>query len=241
MPLIAHFNDYVIEAPEQVSDLMMWSERGDLRSAIRPAGPVLPEEVAIGTFVFIGRLGPAEPTDYQLDAILARLDQLLPLYEIVMRRGLADAPTLSVGEPGMVGSPSIRTQTQAVWLARIVDIRLRHNEIACALYKQLHEAAGSDSVEFERPAASGGRFDARVRHADGTSTWYEIKTAASAGACIRQAVGQLLEYAYWSEGPRVRSLVVVGDVPLRSDEEAYLNRLRTLFNLPLDYLCVDPS
>lgn len=240
LPLIRHFNDYVGERPEQVSDLSMWSERGDLRSPIRPAGWVWPEEATLGTFIFVGRLTGADPTDDEVDDMLARLDRLLPLFEAVMRRGLAsvDAPSEAASGPG--GTPSNLASTQAVWSARVVDVRLRHNEIQCALNDLLREEPDIAAVEFEGSVASGGRFDHRVRHVDGTVTYYEVKTGASASACIRQAVGQLLEYAYWTDGIGVRRLVVVGDVPLRPDEAEYLDRLRATFGLPLDYQRVCP-
>lgn len=46
------------------------------------------------------------------------------------------------------------------------------------------------------PQSFGTRVDVIVR--DGSNWWYyEIKTSHSPRACMREAVGQLLEYSFW--------------------------------------------
>jgi hypothetical protein len=65
--------------------------------------------------------------------------------------------------------------------------------------------------------------------------FYEIKTAHSPRACIRQAIGQLLEYAFWTSSQNVTRLIVVGETPLDQDGAKYLRTLQKQFSLPIDY------
>lgn len=71
---------------------------------------------------------------------------------------------------------------------------------------------------------------------------YEIKSDIEPRSVIRQALGQILEYAYHPS--RTHSLpirlVIVGRGELSSLDEAYLHHLKTEFALPLDYRVVKP-
>lgn len=70
---------------------------------------------------------------------------------------------------------------------------------------------------------------------------FEIKSDESPATVIRQAIGQLLEYAYLSPEKTARrlSLVIVGRKQLNEAEAAYLARLKTEFRLPLSYRVVE--
>ena len=62
-------------------------------------------------------------------------------------------------------------------------------------WRQLASQYGKDNVGAENASGIGTRIDVLVRR--GNEYWfYEIKTAQSPRACLRQAVGQLLEYAF---------------------------------------------
>lgn len=66
-------------------------------------------------------------------------------------------------------------------------------------------------------------------------TYYELKTDPTARMCIRNAIGQLLEYSYYKESSRANCLVIVGEAPATSDDQAYLEVLRKEFGLPIKY------
>ena len=53
--------------------------------------------------------------------------------------------------------------------------------------------------------------------------------------CIRQAIGQLLEYSYWPGSNQADRLIVVGEPELDSDAREYLEMLRNEFGLPIHY------
>ena len=89
--------------------------------------------------------------------------------------------------------------------ARVVDITInrtaqtiekkhQHNILQAALYRHL-DSIHTDDVSGEQKTVDGTCIDIAVREGDAL-TYYEIKTALSARECIRQALGQLLEYAY---------------------------------------------
>jgi hypothetical protein len=115
--------------------------------------------------------------------------------------------------------------------------RLLHNEIQTKLFDELVKEFGADNVGSEVASGHGATaIDLVVKTAK--SFWfYEIKTAPSVKACIRQAIPQLLEYAYWDgKKSRCDRLIIVGPKPVTKTAEAYLNFLRKTFGLELSYI-----
>jgi hypothetical protein len=66
-------------------------------------------------------------------------------------------------------------------------------------------------------------------------TFYELKTEPTARMCIRQAIGQLLDYSHYPLSKAANRLVVVGEGPATDDDRAYLDLLRKKFGLPIQY------
>ena len=84
------------------------------------------------------------------------------------------------------------------------------------------------------PNSVGAIMDVAVQTDEGI--WiYEIKTGTSARGCIREAIGQLLEYALWPGAPKAAKLIVVGEGPFDDAAKAYLQRLNNRFPLPISY------
>jgi hypothetical protein len=109
-----------------------------------------------------------------------------------------------------------------------------HNEIQNKLYEHLKGRLGPDSVGTELDTGGGTAIDLATSH-DGITTFYEIKTGTSVRSSIRQALPQLLEYAFWPEDRRADELIIVSHLPLTKDAERYVRHLRTVFGLPLTY------
>lgn len=65
--------------------------------------------------------------------------------------------------------------------------------------------------------------------------FYEIKTALTPRACLREAIGQLLEYGFWPGGQEPARFIVVGESPIDDNGQEYLRRLRKRFSLPIEY------
>lgn len=92
----------------------------------------------------------------------------------------------------------------------------------------------ADAVETELPSGVGTKVDVVVRQG-GDYWFYEIKTALTARGCLREAIGQLLEYAFWPGAQEPSRLVVVGEARLDKDGREYLSRLKERFALPIEY------
>lgn len=109
-----------------------------------------------------------------------------------------------------------------------------HRRMQAKLLAQLQAEHGADRVHIEVDG-----IDVLVETSDEIRL-YEIKSDLNPRAVIRQALGQILEYAY--HPPRTHRLlvrlVIVGRCDLGAEELAYLAHLKTKFGLPLDYLVV---
>ena len=102
-----------------------------------------------------------------------------------------------------------------------LEVDLLHNRIQTDLYGYLHDIYGHN-VQTERPAGGRTSIDISVRHLlEGSYSLYEIKTSPSAKQCIREAIGQLLEYAHFHNKDLLKELVVVGPGKLSDDCNKY--------------------
>ena len=111
-----------------------------------------------------------------------------------------------------------------------------HNAIQNSLFKELAQKYGKDCVSTEHPTGQGTSIDLVVK-TDSFCWFYEIKVAPSVRAAIRQAIPQLLEYAYWpGTTGRADRLFIVGTMPVTKQAERYLSFLREKFGLQIEYL-----
>jgi hypothetical protein len=143
------------------------------------------------------------------------------------------------GKPSFKSGHKPRPATgEARSSAQVRSIDYRHNVIQGRLFAMLCERYGDDMIGTEQPTGTGGRADALVRLPDGRYELYEIKPAAYAVDAVRQAMGQLLEYAYRRGGLEPTTLHVVSDAPMDEVTAAFLARLKSEFGLPIEYLQV---
>lgn len=132
------------------------------------------------------------------------------------------------------GTVSKKGKTTARYSSQTKDIDLVHNQIQEQLIKQLRKVHGKENVAAEQGTGIGTNIDVAVRSAEGL-TFYELKTANTSKQCIREAISQLLEYAYYPSEARASRLIIVGLVDLSQDSKNYLEGLRSRFSLPLYY------
>lgn len=113
---------------------------------------------------------------------------------------------------------------------------LLHNEMQTKLYAELVNLYGKACVGTELPSGNGATAIDLVVKTKEFCWFYEIKTAQSVRACIRQAIPQLLEYAYWGgiQG-QCDKLIIVGPKPVTKAASAYLEFLRKTFGMELHY------
>jgi hypothetical protein len=151
------------------------------------------------------------------------------------------APMSSQNVFQFVAKASSATSTSA--LALLTDtqrkIVLEHNIMQEALYKRLVEDYGKDHVRCENSTGFETRIDVVVRQ-ENRYRFYEIKTDPSPRICLRQAIGQLLEYAFFGLGrPDEVELIVVGRMPIDEAGDEYLQFLESRFNLSIEYETVE--
>ena len=109
-----------------------------------------------------------------------------------------------------------------------------HARMQTKLLAELQDEHGKEHVWLERDFVDVCVETANMR------IFFEIKSDLEPRAVIRQALGQILEYAYHPtrSGKQPDRLVIVGRTQLESHDLEYLQTLRQSFNLPLDYRVV---
>ena len=233
VPKARLFNEYLQMYPDQFADMRMWHYRDGERSDDYAPGAILPELVRPGVFVFLGKRQLASAIDFE--QMLTDFDRLLPLYEYVetgREQGSVDAPR----DFSFRAGTNVRAVAAKATLAeRELNINLRHNLLQASLCERLIAEHGSENVADEQPTGFGTKIDVVLRRSENEYWYYEIKTASSARACLREALGQILEYAYWPRAREASKLIICGESALDRDASAYLMQLRTRFGLPLTY------
>lgn len=238
VPKARLFNEYLHFYPDAYADMRMWHFQNGQRSGdYSPAG-VVPELVRDGTFVFLGKRQPADGID--IDLILQDFDRLLALYLYVEGGGREEAAQTSSFK-FRAGCTRKAPATKGTLAQRELDIALLHNRMQAALTARLIAQYGLDNVADEHPSGLGTKIDVVVRRSDSEFWYYEIKTSLLPRACIREAIGQLLEYAYWPGSQHAKRLAICGGTALDKDGEAYLAFLNKQFGLAVEYEHIELS
>ena len=109
---------------------------------------------------------------------------------------------------------------------------LNHNRLQNHLFDLLRKRYCKDSVLMEVQGV-----DILVDHPD-LLAFIELKSSADARLAVREALGQVLEYAYLRPGADGRDpvLVVAAPGPMTSVVSAYLDLLKVKFGLDVTYL-----
>jgi hypothetical protein len=233
VPKVKFFNDFIALNTHEFIDMRMWHYDHNRRSDDRPAGLIPPALVREHVFVFMGNRQPPERIDYE--SILGDFDRLLPLYRYVESQGAtAPVPLPKTGFSFEAGASRKVKTAKATHSEKELDLDLRHNLLQESLYQRLASKHGKDNVRTEQPSGVGTLIDIVVQMND--KYWfYEIKTALTARACLREAIGQLLEYGFWPGAQEPTRFIVVGESSLDKDGQEYLSRLREHFSMPIEY------
>ncbi len=80
-----------------------------------------------------------------------------------------------------------------------------------------------------------------VRDKDKSFIYYEFKTGEAVQACIREGLGQLLEYAYYPAEERAKKLIIVSPNPIDDYSRDFIRSLRSRFGLPVYYVRYDKA
>jgi len=118
------------------------------------------------------------------------------------------------------------------------DIDLLHNQIQTIMYNELVKKHGVKNVASEQKTGIGTKIDIAVKVGE-SFTFYEVKTANTVKACIREALAQLMEYAYYPNEERASKLYIVSPNAITKDSDLYLKNIRNKFNIPVYYQQID--
>jgi hypothetical protein len=234
-PKVERFNELVRSEPDLFSEWRMWVWCGS--QLLKPETAVrfiTADEMKSGNFIFLGRHVKTHSID--IPNVLKTFDELMPVYRFVEGHPEAlinlrdDVSGFSFYERFEVpeGDVTDRSPQQAT------SVNLRSRWLTVALRHVLKEEQPEARFGTEIPSGSGGRIDLVVKTIDGFFDLYEVKPATAARHAIRQALPQLLEYAFRSENPKVRNLYIVSDGQLDNVSENFLSKLRAR-NIPIYY------
>lgn len=130
-------------------------------------------------------------------------------------------------------------KTKSKYTKKTIDRTLKHKEIQEHMYHQLVNEYEKNNVGTEVATGYGTSIDVVVIQPDKSEWFYEVKTYNQPLICIREAFGQILEYAMFSENNHADKLIVVGvNVPSNSEIE-YLKHLRKATGLSIYYQVFD--
>lgn len=115
---------------------------------------------------------------------------------------------------------------------------LIHNQIQDQIYNILCKEHGKENVGTENQLGTRGQIDIVVKLEKGY-VFYEIKTSNNIRECIRDAIGQLLEYAHYDNEENIVELVIITPNKLTDSAKKYLLKLRQIYNIPITYKYFD--
>lgn len=114
--------------------------------------------------------------------------------------------------------------------------RYQHRKMSLKLTKLLKDTHGTNKVTREHPAGFGGKLIDIVRvDEDDRNIFYELKTYNDLMSSVREAIGQLLEYAVWTDQLRAKEWIIVTHLPLTDPVKTYLKHIRSTYTLPVNY------
>lgn len=236
-PKITRFNQFLRENPSFFKGYRMWHWQ-DGRSDIYPVTEIGANLLVSNTFIFIGKLNEGDEIDYP--AILKTFDELLTPYIYVEKgtaSGIVEAEfqqetdfKFSSGKRSLVFR---RTHTTK---EKYADLDVRHSLIQEKLAETLIAQYGKDNVSIEN-SCFGKSIDVVLRQGK-EYIFYEVKTCGSAKGCLREALGQIMEYAYWPGIAHAKKIIVVGEPEIDPNTKNYLGYLNRTFALPLEYLAM---
>ncbi len=124
--------------------------------------------------------------------------------------------------------------------AKNVEVVYQHDLISVRLTEHLRTLYGFENVTPEHNAGYGrNSIDVVVRQ-NGEFTFYEIKTYNSLKSCIREAIGQLMEYSMWLNNLKAKELIIVSPFLGKIEKVSiYMKHIRKTYNIPLFYQTFD--
>jgi len=124
---------------------------------------------------------------------------------------------------------------------KTIEITYLHKAISKNLTRFLKNKYGNKNVKAEHSCGIGAnKVDIVVNTVNEGMTFYEIKTYNSVKSSIREAIGQLLEYAMWPNKMKANQLIIVTQKHNDIEEvKKYFAHLRQRLRLQIYYQWFD--
>jgi hypothetical protein len=232
-PNARRLNQFMRQNPEFFRDYLMWYWQ-EVRSPIGPVKEISEALLQPATFIFIGKLQNENEIDF--NSILTTFDELLKPYIFVEKSSESGIIEDAINENDEfsfnVQTPKLPVSRSYSIEEKAINLDIRHTLIHEVLIKKLRAIYGDKNVSPEHPIGSK-KIDV-VRKDGDNYIFYEIKVSGSAKACIRDALGQLMEYAYWPGKPNANA-IVVGEEAIDDNTTKYLEYLNSRFDMPIQY------
>ena len=127
--------------------------------------------------------------------------------------------------------------TERVNVKETIVVKNIHDEIKEKLYLQLSKKYGADNVGTE-VSIGHKKIDLVVKNKDSYDL-YEVKASQEVRNCIREAMGQIIDYAFFECQDKVGKMTIVGPNPISQEASEYLQNIRIKHNLPIYYESVN--
>lgn len=115
-----------------------------------------------------------------------------------------------------------------------------HSAIQIGLHRFLDKKYPNCTRKEASTADGAQRIDLKFKKTDGRFALFEIKTYDNdLRACVRTALGQLLEYAFYDGPDSVAELIIVSQNPLDKKTRGYFLHLQDIVKIPIGYICFD--
>ena len=233
---ILRLNCIILEKPELFSDYKFWYWH---RVRSRPSNlkqiPI--EIIKPGYFIFFGKM--VKENELDISEILREFDKMLTIYLLVeskLESELFSGQDKNEEFHFTKQQRSLTISREYSTVERETNIEIRHSFLQLKLKDILEEKYGEENVSIENPCGEN-RIDAVVKNKS-SFHFFEIKIASSPRSCIRLALGQILDYAYWPGRKKANRMTIVGEHPLSEADRKYIDFLNTEFSLPIDYMTV---
>ena len=119
----------------------------------------------------------------------------------------------------------------------VIELPSLHDQVQDSLMHYLKKKYPKQVVGSEvRLKRHGTRIDVVRQKPDKSYVFYEVKVLPTLRACIREALGQLLEYAHWPAKKTTAELVIVSHHESDLDTGGYLAKLGEVYGMSIGYL-----
>ena len=123
---------------------------------------------------------------------------------------------------------------------REIELVQKHNEMSYTFLKFLKQQYPNEIVKRECKAYESKRIDI-VRETNQGNIFYEIKTYNDPVTSIRNALGQIFEYAFYPNKRKAIKLIIVSHRPASITLKKYIQHLNEIIDTPLSYIHFDPD